>query len=96
MAAFGLLTLPVWGVLASIAFYDRSVWLGVLGVFVDVAIYAYWMRTRLQLARDMSEYLGFPVTWQQIPHVRDEEFDAWVERKRSGSTRKKRWGFGVD
>jgi hypothetical protein len=96
MAALLLLTLPIWAVLASMAFYKHLVLFGILGVLIDVVFYSFWVSTRVQLAKEMSAYLGFPISWHGIPRMQYSDFDAWLERRRSGKERRKRWGFGID
>jgi hypothetical protein len=53
------------------------------GVCVAVALAAFvaWMRSRLKLAKALSEWFGVGIGWQEVPRMRAAQFDTWCQRR---------------
>lgn len=48
---------------------------------VWIVTFAVWMRSRILLAREMSEYLESKVTWIELPRMSPRGYDAWCRRR---------------
>jgi len=48
---------------------------------VWIVTFAVWLRSRILLTRDMSEYLGTKVSWIQLPRMSPRSYDRWCLRR---------------
>jgi len=82
-----LITIPSLLVLAfacSFAFASHNppaIVAGVLCAAVGVGAFWIWIRSRRQVAAEISEWFGVRVSWHEMPRMRAKQFDAWCEQR---------------
>ncbi len=58
-----------------------SLMFAVATLVVSVIVLLIWLRSRVLLAREISQWLGVKVTWVQLPRMQPSSFDKWCRRR---------------
>jgi hypothetical protein len=76
--------LLIVGIVASALDGPTSTFTFVFWIVAAVAallIFIVWLRSRIALARELSQWFGARVSWTQLPRMQPASFDAWSERR---------------
>ncbi len=55
--------------------------LAIATLVVAIVVFAFWLRSRVLLAREISQWLGVKVSWVVLPRMTPSSFDKWCRRR---------------
>lgn len=57
---------------------------GIVAATLAAGMFLYWLQSRIRLARAIHDWIGVPVSWNEMPRMRVEAFDRWKQMKEAG------------
>jgi len=57
---------------------------GIVAAALGAGMFLYWLQSRIRLARAICEWIGVPVSRNEMPRMRTDAFDRWKQMKEAG------------